>query len=304
MAFRRPSALNRADRVAIVAPAFSFDRASFDAGLKILSERYTPVFDASLFSEWRYLAGSDERRLRELISALSDDQIRAVFCARGGYGVMRLLRQLDLGHLRVKPVIGFSDITALHLAMQGAGWVTIHGPVVAHLARQSRAAIDRLFFLLESSELAPSFTGATPLVSGIAEGPLMGGNLSVLTRLLGTPYLPSLRGAVLLLEDVDERPYRLDRMWTHLALAGVFEQVAGIVLGDFGLCEEKDASYKCAAVLRSLAEETRLPCATGFPIGHGDTNLPVPLGSRVRLDASRGRLDFLEPAVDASRSRA
>jgi len=299
VAFRRPSALNPGDRVAIVAPAGSFDRESFDAGLRLLSERYTPVFDDSIFSRWRYLAGSDQRRLRELARALADDETRAIFCARGGYGVMRLLRQLDLRSSRAKALIGFSDITALHLAMQAAGRVTIHGPVVTQLARQSRPALDRLFALLESIEPAASLGRATPLVSGIAEGPLIGGNLSVLSRLLGTPFLPALRGAILLLEDVGERPYRLDRMWTHLALAGVFEQVAGVVLGNFRLCEEKDADYDSAAVLRSLAEETGLPCAMGFPVGHCDANLPVPLGCRVRLDAARGRLDFLEPAVEA-----
>src|SRR5262249_5262017 len=175
-------------------------------------------------------------------------------------------------------LVGFSDVTALHLAMQSAGRVTIHGPVVTQLARQSRAALDRLFALLESADPAPSFSGATPLVPGVAEGPLIGGNLSVLSRLLGTSFMPSLRGAVLLLEDVGERPYRLDRMWTHLALAGVFEQVAGMALGDFSLCEEQGADYDSSAVLRSLAEETGLPCAMGFPVGHCDNNFAVPLG--------------------------
>jgi muramoyltetrapeptide carboxypeptidase len=290
--------------VAIVAPGASFERSDLEAGLKVLAERYTPVFDDSIFSRWRYLAGTDERRLRELVAALSNDQIRAVFCVRGGYGMMRLLRQLDWRNIGAKPLIGFSDVTALHLSMQAQGRASIHGPMVAQLAKQSRPAIDRLFGLLESSGPPPSFTGATPLVPGVAEGPLIGGNLSVLTRLLGTPFLPRLHGAVLLLEDVGERPYRLDRMWTHLALAGVFEQVAGIALGVFSLCEESDADYDSADVLRSLAEDTGLPCAIGFPVGHCDSNFSVPLGGRVRLDAARGQLDFLEPAVEASQNRA
>jgi muramoyltetrapeptide carboxypeptidase len=115
--------------------------------------------------------------------------------------------------------------------------------------------------------------------------------------LLGTPFLPSLDGAVLLLEDIGERPYRLDRMWTHLRLAGVFERVSGIVLGDFTDCEERNGSYTSADVLRSLAEETGLPCAAGFAIGHGAINQPVPLGTSVRLDAGEARLTFLEGAV-------
>jgi muramoyltetrapeptide carboxypeptidase len=135
-------------------------------------------------------------------------------------------------------------------------------------------------------------------VSGVAEGPLLGGNLSVLSRLLGTSFLPQAQGAILLLEDTGERPYRLDRIWTHLALMGLFGRVAGIVLGEFIACEEKDADYSSADVLRELAAATGLPCAAGFPIGHGAVNEPVPLGARVRLDADARRLTFLEAAVD------
>jgi muramoyltetrapeptide carboxypeptidase len=137
-------------------------------------------------------------------------------------------------------------------------------------------------------------------VAGVVEGPLLGGSLSVLTRLLGTPYLPALDGAILLLEDRGERPYRLDRMWTHLALAGVFARVRGIALGDFGGCEEPGAAYSSADVLRDLAAATALPCAAGFPVGHGDANEPVPLGARVRLDAGARSLTFLEAAVSAA----
>jgi muramoyltetrapeptide carboxypeptidase len=126
---------------------------------------------------------------------------------------------------------------------------------------------------------------------------VLGGNLSILTRLLGTPWLPDLTGAVLLLEDVSERPYRLDRMWTHLRLAGVFERVVGLALGDFTDCEEPDGDFTARDVLRSLAGETGLPCVGDLPIGHGAVNVPVALGTRVRLDAGAGTLSFLEPAV-------
>jgi muramoyltetrapeptide carboxypeptidase len=133
----------------------------------------------------------------------------------------------------------------------------------------------------------------------MAEGHLIGGNLTVFVHLLGTPYMPPLDGAVLLLEDVGERPYRLDRMWNHLRLAGVFSRVRGIVLGEFTGCEEKDADYSSADVLRELAKETGLPCAAGFPIGHGAINYPVALGTQVRLEADTSRLTFLEGAVRA-----
>jgi muramoyltetrapeptide carboxypeptidase len=129
---------------------------------------------------------------------------------------------------------------------------------------------------------------------------LLGGNLSVLTRLLGTPFMPSLDGAILLLEDQGERPYRLDRMWTHLRLAGIFERIRGIALGSFTGCDEPDAGHTSAEVLRELAQSEGLPCVAGFPIGHGDLNEPVPLGVRVRLEADAATLTFLEPAVSAA----
>jgi muramoyltetrapeptide carboxypeptidase len=194
-------------------------------------------------------------------------------------------------------IIGFSDITALHQWRQSHGLVSIHGPVLTQLGRLGRSTSERLFSLLESDAPAAPLRGTATFVEGIAEGPLLGGNLSMFTRLLGTPFMPDLEGAILVFEDVGERPYRLDRMWTHLELAGVFRQIKGIALGSFTHCEERDASYNSVDVLRDLAVATGLPCATGFPIGHGDVNEPVPLGVRVRLDATTAQLTFLEAAV-------
>jgi len=296
-------ALRPGDPVTVVAPASSFDRTAFEAGLQIIAGRYDVHYDPGLLARHRYLAGSDERRLGELAAAFADQGSRAIFCARGGYGMMRLLPQLDGIALTAKPVIGFSDITALHQLLQRQGLVSIHGPVLTQLSRLDARTHARLFELLESEAPAADLTGTETYVDGTAEGPLVGGNLSVLTRLLGTPFLAPLAGAILLLEDVGERPYRLDRMWTHLALAGVFRQVRGIVLGDFTGCEEKDAEYSGADVLRELAAATGLPCAAGFPLGHGTQNQPVPLGVRVRLDAGGRRLTFLESAAAESTAR-
>jgi muramoyltetrapeptide carboxypeptidase len=300
--FRPPQALRPQDRVAVIAPASGFERSAFEAGLALLSARYRAEYDGGLFERQRYLAGSDVRRLAELHAALADPGIRAVFCVRGGYGATRLLPQLAARAPEgaPKPLIGFSDITALHLWLQAHGRISIHGPVLAQLPRLPASTCARLFDLLESVRPAPPLAGTATYVGGVAEGALLGGNLSVLTRLLGTPYLPPLDGAILLLEDQGERPYRLDRMWTHLELAGVFARVRGIALGTFTACEEPGASYTSAEVLRELAARTGLPCAAGFPIGHGDSNEPVPLGVRVRLDADAATLSFLEPAVSRS----
>jgi muramoyltetrapeptide carboxypeptidase len=292
-------ALRPGDRVTVIAPASGFERAEFEAGFALLANRYHADYGSGIFERHRYLAGSDARRLAELNAALADPTIRAVFCARGGYGATRLLRRLTPHPPRgaPKPLIGFSDITALHLWLQAHGRISIHGPVLTQLARLAPATCARLFALLESMTPAAALRGAETCVGGVAEGPLIGGNLSVFSRLLGTPFMPPIDGAVLLLEDQGERPYRLDRMWTHLELAGVFARVRGIVLGSFTGCEESGADYTSAELLRELAANTRLPCAAGFPIGHGEHNEPVPLGARVRLDADAASLTFLEPAV-------
>jgi muramoyltetrapeptide carboxypeptidase len=300
-AFSPPPALQPADPVGVIAPASGFERASFETGLALLAARYRPVAGAALFERHRYLAGTDARRRADLLQALGDPQLRAVFCARGGYGATRLLARLAGVAPPGDPklLVGFSDITALHLWLQANGRISIHGPVLTQLARLPASTAERLFALLESTRPAPPLQAEATYVGGRAEGALIGGNLSVLSRVLGTSFMPDLDGSVLLLEDQGERPYRLDRMWTHLEIAGVFRRVRGIALGTFTACEEAGADYGSADVLRELAQTTGLPCAAGFPIGHGDVNEPVPLGVRVRLDADARRLEFLEPAVRA-----
>jgi muramoyltetrapeptide carboxypeptidase len=285
--------------VAVIAPASGFERAAFDAGLAVLARRYRPRYTAGIFSKHRYLAGEDARRFEEPMAALADPALKAVFCARGGYGATRLLRQLRQGEApgARKLLVGFSDITALHVWLAAQGRISLHGPVVTQLGRLSAETHERLFALLESAAPAAALQGTDTYVGGVTEGRLLGGNLSVLSRMLGTAYMPVLDDTVLLLEEQGERPYRLDRMWTHLELAGVFERVRGIVLGSFTQCEEPDAPYASADVLRELALATGLPCAAGFPIGHGAHNEPVALGVRVRLDADARRLTFLEAAV-------
>jgi muramoyltetrapeptide carboxypeptidase len=219
---------------------------------------------------------------------------------------MRLLGKLDSGFtgsgspIPPKPLIGFSDITALHQWLQSNGLVSIHAPVLTQLGRLPAGSSKRLISLLESTSPAAPLVGTETYVSGAVEGPLLGGNLSVFTRLLGTPFMPDLDGAILMFEDLSEQPYSLDRMWTHLELAGVFRKAKGIALGQFLRCEPRDGGFTAAEVLRDLAASSELPCAAGFPIGHGDdVNEAVPLGVRVRLDADAKQLTFLEAAVGA-----
>ena len=211
-----------------------------------------------------------------------------------------MLPDLDLSGLLDRPKIlcGFSDITALHAPLNARGLVTLHGPVACRLGEEPDEARDRLRRIAEGLDPGPTFWEPYRTVTpGTAEGPLLGGNLSVLTRLLGTPYLPDFEGAVLFLEDVGERPYRLDRMLTHLRLAGVADQVAGVVVGELTGCEEPDADYSAEDVVADCLAAWEVPAVMGFPAGHGELNMTLPLGLTCRLDASAGRLDFDGPAT-------
>jgi muramoyltetrapeptide carboxypeptidase len=291
MSFAPMPCLKPQGRLAVVAPSGPFERPRFEQGLAVLAARYRVEVSGEAFGRHRYLAGDDATRTRALQRALDDEGVDAIMAARGGYGAMRVLPHLAL-HRRVG-VLGFSDVTALHLGWQARGWRSIHGPVVTQLGTQPAEVVERTFAVLEGRPVEP-LTGTATVRAGVAEGPLIGGNLSLLASLVGTPFFPSLAGAVLLLEDIGERPYRLDRLWTHLALCGAFAGVAGVVLGEFTDCEEKDAAFSSAEVLRELVGALGVPAAEGFPIGHGAVNHPVVLGARVRLDAAARRLEPLE----------
>lgn len=297
MRFRRLHALRPGDPIRVIAPAGPFERPRFDKGAALLAARYEVRHSDAIFARHRYLAGDDASRLADLKDALADDS-KALFLARGGYGSARLLPGLRDLPVPRKPIVGFSDATSLNGWLTAQGQMAIHAPVITQLGNQPEVA-DRLFQLLESDQPLSPLTGARPLVEGTAEGPLLGGNLAVFSRLIGTPFMPRLDGAVLLLEDVTEKPYQIDRIFTHLRLAGAFEGVQGIALGTFTQCEDPHASYSSAEVIADLVRDLGLPCAADFPIGHGEENQPVPLGAQVRLDATRGTLEFLEPAVEA-----
>jgi muramoyltetrapeptide carboxypeptidase len=296
-----PPALAPGDTVRVIAPSGPFDPAPFDAGLAILRSRYVVEVALGSDARYRYLAGTPDRRAAEFRQWLESSGLATV-CARGGFGAMHLLPQLPPRISAPGLLVGFSDVTALHLALQSRGVMSLHGPVITQLGRQPPHSVERLFQLMERAEPAAPLGGTSTFVEGVAEGRLLGGNLSLVASLAGTPYLPDLRGAVLLLEDVGERPYRLDRMWTQLKLAGVLDAVSGIALGQFTGCEEKDATWSSEDVLRELAQALGKPCLAGLPIGHGEVNLAVPLGVRVRLDAGARTLSFLEPGVSPRRS--
>ncbi|MHB1844965.1 MAG: S66 peptidase family protein [Deltaproteobacteria bacterium] len=293
-------ALRPGDRVAIVAPSGPFEREPFERGLAVIEGLgLRPMVDEQLFRRERYLAGSDAERLLALHEAMEGAEARAIWCARGGYGAARLLPALRLRPFveRPKLFVGFSDATALHAALNARGLATLHAPVVTQLAAQPPSVVERLGRLLFDPAPPPPLEGAHSLCPGAARGVLLGGNLAVLASLVGTPHLPSFAGAILFLEDVGERPYRIDRMWTQLWQSGALSRLRGLAVGELTRCEEKEADYTARDVMASLARELGIPSAIGFPVGHGDVNQPLPLGGEAALDADRGTLSFLESAV-------
>jgi muramoyltetrapeptide carboxypeptidase len=299
----RPPRLQPGDVVRVVAPAGPVPREGFAAGAAVLGRRYTLRFGDELFSREGYLAGSDERRLSELTAALADPEARAVVLARGGYGLLRILPFLDPAALAARPVpiVGFSDGTALLAHAARAGVAAVHGPVVTQLPNLPASDHEALFRLLEQGSPGVLLEGLEALVPGRARGPLVGGNLEVFSRLVGTPYMPDVTGAILFIEDLGERPYRIDRLVTHLDLAGVFSAVEGVVVGDFSSCVEPEptraSSPTAAEVLVERLGRLAIPVAIGGLFGHGTRNLALPYGCACELDAFGGTLTALEGVV-------
>jgi muramoyltetrapeptide carboxypeptidase len=281
-------------------------RARLQAALPLLAARYRVRVADDITRADGFLAGDDDRRAEELDGYLRDPEVRAVLVARGGYGLLRILDRLDPGPLRRDPklLVGFSDATALlGWALQAAGVRGIHGPVVAQLGELPAADVDWMFRLMESTTpagpLAPRLAPVGAPAAGPVEGPLLGGNLCLLAHLVGTPFEVRVPGAVLLVEEVGERPYAIDRYLTRLGLAGALDQVAGALVGDLTRCDESTMAARpdAAEVIDERLRRYRIPGLAGLPVGHGAANLALPFGGRCALDFAAGRLELLEAAV-------
>lgn len=268
----------------------------------------------NLFARNQYLAGTDEQRAGDLNSFFIDPDVDAIFCTRGGYGTPRILRYLDYDAIADNPKIfmGYSDITALLNAINvKTDLVTFHGPMAFenftdYTYEQYRKIIETPSILSEIGS-PPDFdikpgqvdreNRVTTIASGVAEGRLIGGNLSLLVTLLGTEFEPNFEGAILFLEDVYEPPYSIDRMLTHLWLSGKLEQVNGIAFGKFTDANYGSNTFSVEEVIRSRCEVLGVPVLKGLMIGHTSDQTVVPVGVRARLDADNGKLTLLETAV-------
>lgn len=300
----RPPRLHPGDPVCVVATSGPVDREKFDAGAQALGDRYRLSYDeTTLFARTGFLAGDDSQRLSALNAAIADPNCRSIFLARGGYGLLRILPAVDFATLRAqpKPIIGYSDATALLSACARAGVASIHGPMISEFADLSDPDRDSLLGLLEHPDPGILLTNLETLIDGQASGPLLGGNLEIFTRLLGTPLQPDFEGTVLFLEEIGELPYRVDRLLTHLELAGVLDSAAGIVVGDFIDCDEIEKGQirppTAHEVLAERLGRLSVPVALGGGFGHGDRKASLPYGARVELDTESGTLRALEGAV-------
>jgi len=259
-------------------------------GLGWLSSRYRVEFDSGLFARSGFLAGTDARRLSELNLALRDREARAILATRGGYGLTRIAHAADVGALRANPkwLVGFSDFTALHVEATRAGVGSIHAANVAGLGRGDAAARAEFVNALECPDAPRRYTGLRCLRSGAATGPIVGGNLAVLFGCAAAGRLTIASGSVLLIEDVGEAPYRVDRMLSSLTASGALDGVTAVVAGDFVDAPPGKYGVPVEDVLSERLSALGVPVVAGFPVGHGRHNVPIHLGLPAEIDGTAG----------------
>lgn len=289
-----PCRLRPGDAIGIVAPSSPFDRHRFDQGIRWLkSAGYRAIIPQGLFDGKGYLAGSDAHRADLVNRFFADGSVAAIVCARGGYGAMRVLPFLDFDAIRNHPkiIVGFSDITALLNTISAqTGMVTFHGPNVTTLGDRDSVTRESFVRLLTGEDpIQMAVQKGATIFGGRAAGVLIGGNLTTLCHLVGTPFEPDYRDCILLLEDRGEAPYRLDRMLVQMKLAGCFDHLAGIVLGSFEQCGTPGAALD---VFRRMFKDVAIPVLGGLDVGHGMTNLTLPIGLAANLDADLKTLTF------------
>ncbi|WP_138419666.1 S66 peptidase family protein [Aquibacillus sediminis] len=293
----KPPALRKGDRVAIIAPAGPPDKEHMIQGKRVLEEMgLNVVLGRSLFDVKEDLVDLDQMRLADLHDAFFDPAIRGIFCANGGFGTARIAPLIDYGKIQRNPKIfwGYSDITYLLNAIQKCcDLVTFHGPMVASdlndKARTKETASSFLsLFTGESMTYDSSKSPLYTIVNGTGEGRLVGGNLTLLTNGLGTPYQVNTDGAILLIEDVQEPAFKIDLMLTHLEQAGVFDTVEGVVIGNFQVDPDEDTKIK--KVFQDFFASASFPVVEKFNIGHCQPNYGVPLGVNAKLTTSPPRL--------------
>ncbi|OEU51943.1 MAG: hypothetical protein BA872_01120 [Desulfobacterales bacterium C00003060] len=295
----KPPMLRPGDTIGIAAPASPFDQQAFEGGVAVLeSMGYQVKVPANVFMRQGYLAGSDPERAGLLTKLFEDESVKAIFCARGGFGSIKLLPLLQFRTISAHPkiLVGYSDITTLLVTIYaGCGLVTFHGPVLTELGKGPEKSRSALFDAIASTTtLGFMPSRAVSLHPGRAAGPLFGGNLTSLCHLMGTPFEPRFEGHIVFLEDRGEAPYRIDRMLSQLKLGGHLNGVVGVILGSFQDCGPLEQIH---GIVKDAFRHTKCPILAGFDLGHGSENLTVPVGVKAVMDTETCSLQFLEPAT-------
>ena len=302
MAVNKPAPLKRGARIGVVAPAGCVDDESLTAGIEaIRKEGFEVELSAGIHQHKGYLAGDAEPRARDLLHFFQRSDIDAIFCARGGFGSIQLLPHLAAAKVQsqAKIFVGYSDITILlNWLFQECGMVTFHAPMVAmEIARGLTARTKEHFWGILTGEMRSwRVTLGEIIRPGKSEAEMMGGCLSILVTTLGTPYEIDTAGKILFLEDVGEKPYRVERMLTHLKMARKLDDLAGVVFGDFTKCEGDD-SRDVRRIIFELFHDAPYPVVKGMAAGHGQENLTLPFGVKMILDGNAGVLSLIESPV-------
>jgi len=289
-----PPFLQKGDSIGIASPASSYKQQSFQEGLDLLEQwGFRVVLGRNRIGRKGYLAGTDQERAEELMGFFINPEIKAILCSRGGYGTIRTLEYLDFRKIKDHPkfFMGFSDITVLLMALwKKADLMTFHGPMVTTLSQLKPSSLLRVeATLMGHYQIQLSLDKNRVFFPGSAQGILIGGNLTILTHLIGTPYEPVWDQAILFLEDCEEEPYRLDRLFMHLRLRGCLKKVSAILLGRFIGPQKKELHLTMA---KEILKDSHIPVWTGLPIGHGSRNIPLPIGAPAFLDGNKGLLSI------------
>ncbi len=292
-----PPPLKKGDTFGIIAPSGPWKDDEFRRGIEILENRGFKVRVPDPLPVHRsYLAGSDEQRLETLRQAWRDPGIRAVMPVRGGYGVLRLLNSIDYKAIRANPkvLVGFSDVSALLQAVYRYGnLLTFHGPMLTTLGKCDPASLEFLFDRLTGKTDSLKPDRLKILKGGSSSGIIVGGNLTTLTHLVATGYEISWQGKIVFLEDVGESPYRIDRLFTHLYMAGRFRDLRGLILGEFTGCGDQEEIWSRVG---ELFRNEEFPIWADFPVGHGLRNYTLPVGVQAKMDSAEKKLSFNFPA--------
>jgi muramoyltetrapeptide carboxypeptidase len=314
-----PPALKKGSVVAITAPASGINLGEIQDGIEALKANGCEVVvGKAIYKKYGYLSAPDQERAAELMEFIERPDINCILCARGGYGVMRILPMLDFAAIKKNPkiIVGYSDITALLIAIYNqTKIVTFHGPVAS--STFDTFTLDyflKTLFIPKSTEntgkisslafppITFSDSRLITLTGGTARGNLVGGNLAMIVSTLGTPYEVDTKGAIFFLEEVSEEPYKIDRMLTQLWLAGKFQHCAGIALGQFKNCEATsksgfDISFTLQQVLESRIQTLGIPSVYGLPFGHVKSKMTLPIGVQAELNATDKTFTIIEPSV-------